>query len=253
MDLYLTEDANDAVAILEARKAIFALMSETNGSLVTGVESVEYLGPDLTDTSAAQGDSSKNVNYESDQSLDSGFAVLVAVGSFFVFVAMFAAYRYKRSDDNKDGPSTIAAGSHITGASSTMSGSSGPISPFSAMLPDAYQLNEPNTMSAILEDNSDSASHSQSRSSDIMISDCGYTTEEDSHDQSYLQSFTNDDPILGAQKMDSCESEEDYLFDTGDISFDLPAVSVPSPVELSAVSEEDSSPQNEELGKEFTA
>jgi hypothetical protein len=41
MDLYLTEDTkNDDVAILEARKAIFALMSEINGSLVMGVESV---------------------------------------------------------------------------------------------------------------------------------------------------------------------------------------------------------------------
>jgi hypothetical protein len=37
----------------KARKAIFALMSEINGSLVMGVKSVEYLVPELNNTLAA--------------------------------------------------------------------------------------------------------------------------------------------------------------------------------------------------------
>jgi hypothetical protein len=75
-------------------------------------------------------------------------------------------------------------------------------------------------MSAILEDESDSASHA--RSSDIMVSESGYTTDDGDSVQSsnkghfsYLQSLSHAPPTLGARKMGDEASDDDYLFDTG--------------------------------------
>jgi hypothetical protein len=71
-----------------------------------------------------------------------------------------------------------------------MSGSSGPISRSLAMLPDAYQLNESNIMSAIFEDNSDLACHIQGHGgSDIMVSDCGYYTPKEDCVDPFLINF----------------------------------------------------------------
>jgi hypothetical protein len=211
MDLYLVREADKDVAFLEARKAIRNLMSETNGLVVTGIENVNYLRPALSDTDGLEGSQSIAATERNEQ-LGSGLVTLAALGSFFVLVAMIAAYRYNRTGDRDDSKLTIDPnGSQITGASSNLSRGPSPLSPFSAMLPNAYRLNEPDSMSAILEGDSDS---SIDRSHDIVVSDSGYT-EEDSRDVSYMQGFTND-PVLGAHKMDEYDAEEDYLFDTGD-------------------------------------
>jgi hypothetical protein len=223
MDLYLVPGADKDGAVVEATKAIRDLMSKTDGLDVTGIVKVEYLGPVLSDASAATEGETRGTNTElsnNDGSLDSGMLVLVALGSFFVVVATIAAYRCKRNIENadKDGPLTIATGSQITGASSNISSNisadSSTLSPFSAMIPNAYRLNEPDSMSAILED-SDSASNGRD-TSDIIVSESGYT-EDDSRDHSYLQSIMND-PVLGAEKMEDYEEGEDFIFDTGEAS-----------------------------------
>ncbi len=154
MDLYLVPGTDQGEAFLEARKAIRELMS-TNGLVVTGIENVEYLAPDLSDTDALEGSQSIAAT-ERGETLGSGLVTLVAVGSFFVLVAMCAAYRYKQSGDRDESKLTIdPQESRITGVSSNLSGGISPISPFSAMLPNAYRLNEPDSMSAILEGDSD--------------------------------------------------------------------------------------------------
>jgi hypothetical protein len=217
MDLYLLPVADKDIAVLEARKAIRVLMSKTDGLDVTGIDKVEYLAPGLSDASAATEGETRGIKLSNnDGTLDSGMLVLVALGSFFVVVATIAAYRFKRNDENsdKDGPLTIATGSQITGASSNISADSSTLSPFSAMLPNAYRMNEPYSMSAILED-SDSASNARD-TSDIIVSESGYT-EDDSRDNSYLQSIMND-PVLGAEKMEDYEEGEDFIFDTGEAS-----------------------------------
>ena len=179
---------------------------------LTGVEKVRYLAPSLNEAAALEGGSTslqsgRNNNNNSD------VAVLVGVGSVFLIVAVLAAYRFRKTTD-KD-PALTVTGSQITGVDSNLSGGSGPASPpspFSAMLPTAYRLNDSDTMSAILEGDSDS---NQSRS-DIIVSDSGYT-DDDSRDQSYLHALSND-PVLGAQKMDEYDDDDDdddYLFDTG--------------------------------------
>ena len=234
MDLYLTKDADDDVAFLEARKAIQDIMSTTGGlDGLVNIRNVEYLKPELTETDALEeNDESNGVRVASDgDRIGSGVVTLAALGCFFMLAAGVAAYRFKRNDEDDkqaDGTLTIDPnGSQLTGADSNLSGdtSTSPVSvsPYSGMLPNPYRMNEPDTMSAILEGDSDSAS--QTPSHDIVVSDSGYTEEDSRGDVSYMQGVLND-PVLGAHKMEDYDDDGDYLFDTSaDASDILPSAS----------------------------
>jgi hypothetical protein len=218
MDLYLEPGSETDTAVYEARSAIRELMMEsTLLDGVAGIERVKYLAPDLDDTSAVvtdnTGDSLASENGR--DSLNLGLLMLLGFGSVFVVIAFIVGYSYKRQEDKEDNSPTLATGSYITGVNSDLSAETGsrspaPISPFSAMIPDAYRLHNPDTMSAILESDSDSAS--QAQSSDIFVSESGYT-EEDSIDMSYIQSLEAlaHEPVLGAHRMDDYD-DDDLIF-----------------------------------------
>jgi hypothetical protein len=75
------------------------------------------------------------------------------------------------------------------------------------MLPTAYNLHDPETMSAILEGDSDSESRAQSS---VIVSEGGFTSDGDSIVDESMYT-TNLDPVLGAQKMED-EADEDRAF-----------------------------------------
>lgn len=134
---------------------------------------------------------------------------MVAVGSTFLFIAVFVAFRRRRRNgDDADRPSVLV-GSHYSGEMSPANSGSTD-NGFSNMLPHAYTQRDPYAMSAILEDSSDTAS--QTRSSSIIVSDCGYT-DDSSRDQSFVNAVQSEEPTLGAWGIDDYEHEDDYLFD----------------------------------------
>lgn len=216
MFIFLEEGADTDTAINEMRKAIKAIMSEVEGLSIPNVKHVKYISPKLSDPdSAEENPSSQPDRIQPDETVSSrAIPVLSAMGGLFVIGGMIAAYRMRTQEtETIDGPSTIVGGS--TGAASQSSLSKSldePQSPFSGMLPGAYQMGGQYPMGAILEDASDSGSYS--RTSDIIVSDCGYTDEDSSRDHSYQHSMLHDDSsILGARGTDDYDAEEDVLFD----------------------------------------
>jgi hypothetical protein len=221
MGLYLEEGAAADNAIYESRLKIQDLMFEVNGTSAEGVVKATYLGPDLVDASNVESSNRDgNFEYGNSSTLTPAYTALIAIGGLILIATVLVSYRFRRSREGKDEGSLIfAAGSELTTANTSVTGSSAPKSPFSAMLPSPYRLERDPNMSAILEDGSDSGSHA--RSSDIMVSESGYTTDDgDSVQSVYLQSLSNAPPTLGARKKDD-DSDDDYLFDT---EFDIVSV-----------------------------
>ena len=224
--IYLEDGANADVAIYETRKAIQGIMSMPQSFPIPQVHSVQYLGPALSNPSAAetsQGGSKAVPNGGSNTT--SAVPILSAVGGFFLLISMFAAYRSRREKEQTvDGPSTIAPASDMSaGDTSTVNNPGTPAPPFTGMVPGAYRMKSSYTMNAILEDGSDVASYS--RDSDIIVSECGYTDDDSStRDPSYLNSMLQEDPILGAKGIEEYDSEEDYL----DEASELPSLKLSS-------------------------
>jgi hypothetical protein len=219
MGLYLEKGADADSAVYASRQKIQDLMLQVNGTSAPGVVKAAYLGPVLVAPSNAEASNRVvNVN-DNSTTLTPAYTALIAVGGLILIAAVLVSYRRKGSREGKDGGAlTVAAGSDLTTANSSVTGSSNPKSPFSAMLPSPYRLDQDPNMSSILEGESDSAS--QARSSDILVSESGYTTDDSDSVQSlhkenflYAQSLSNAPPTLGARKMGD-ESDDDYLFDT---------------------------------------
>lgn len=221
MFLYLQEDANVDIAVFETRKAIQEMMRGITPGWISKVEGVEYLAPDLSDPSAAETSEANSSQPSNEISSSPAIPILSAVGAVFFVLTLVAAYRFRKDrPEALDGPSTVGP-STLTGGPGTPKAAGAsleeppadtPAPPFTGMLPGVYRQSY--RMGAILEDGSDSASYS--RSSDIIVSECGYTDDDSSRDHSYLNSMLNEDPILGARGMDEDyePDDSDYLYDT---------------------------------------
>ena len=221
--LLLKEGADSDIAVFEIRKAAQSAMSKTGSFSIPKVASIEYLLPDLSSPSSAETtDRGESNSLESgNDGASSTVSVLSAIGGLFVVVAMVAAYRMRKEKvDGRSivGPSTVfGESSQSAGDGSPRSGSpTSTLSPYGGMKPAAYPLGDSFGMNTILEDN-------QSRgSSEIIVSDCGYTTDDSSRDQSYTNSVVHDDSsILGARGAmplfdhndDDDEDDDEVLFD----------------------------------------
>lgn len=217
--IYLGAEAATDVAMYETRKAIRALMNQAQSFSIENVQSFEYLAPNLVDPAGVETSNSGSKTLQNQEgNSTSAVSILSALGGFFVVLAMFAAYRFRKDQQQIiDGPSTISPASEITAGDTSISNNSGtPSPPFTGMLPGNYRMRAPYSMTAILEDSSQA---SISRDSDIIVSECGYTDDDaSSRDQSYLNSMLNDDPILGARGMEEYDdSDDDYLYDNSEL------------------------------------
>ena len=213
----LKEEADSDIAVFEIRKAVQSAMSKTDSFSIPKVASIEYLSPDLSSPSSAETtDKGESNSLEGGKDgASSTVSVLSAIGGLFVVVAMVAAYRMRKDRvDSKSivGPSTVFGESSQSAGdgSSPRTGS-----PYGGMLHGTYQLGGSFGMNTILEDN-------QSRgSSEIIVSDCGYTDDDSSRDQSYAMSVVHDESsILGARgamplydHSDDDEDNDEVLFD----------------------------------------
>eukprot|EP00934_Nitzschia_sp_Nitz4_P000964 Nitzschia sp. Nitz4//scaffold166_size90379//74449//76459//NITZ4_005070-RA/size90379-augustus-gene-0.17-mRNA-1//-1//CDS//3329538235//964//frame0 len=208
MDIYLEEEADESIAILESRRFIQNLLEEVGAVDVDNVVDIEYLSPDLSDTSPITG----NEGGDRDATLGGDnrsvtVPVILSVGALFVAFAVVGAARYRRRENDLDGP-TIASG----GPSVATGNESGLTHDYdSNFLPGAYQTGTA-TMSAIPEDSSDSA---RNTNTSLIISDCGYT-DDSSRDMSFVNTVLNEDPTLGARGIDDYEHDDDYIFDHED-------------------------------------
>jgi hypothetical protein len=220
MFIYLEEGADQDIAVLETRREIRDNMSAFIASSIPKVESLEYLAPDLPNPSSAESAETRTVQNNEIVS-STVIPILSAVGAVFVMLTLVAAYRFRKErTEQLDGPSTIGPPATMGGSSTVANASPAlsnnpdtPAPAFSGMLPGTYRQSY--RMGAILEDGSDSASYS--RTSDIIVSECGYTDDDSSRDQSYLSSMLHEDPILGARGMDEeYEPDDEYLYDTSE-------------------------------------
>jgi len=219
----LKEEADSDIAVFEIRKAVQSAMSKTASFSIPKVASIEYLSPDLSSPSSAETtDKGESNSLEGGKDgASSTVSVLSAIGGLFVVVAMVAAYRMRK--DKVDSRSIVGP-STVLGESSQSAGDGSPRSggPYGGMLHGAYQLGGSFGMNTILEDNLSRGS------SEIIVSDGGYTDDDSSRDQSYAFSVVHDDSsMLGARgAMPLCDHNDD---DDGDdeVLFDE---QIPSPV-----------------------
>lgn len=207
MNIYLKDDADIDIAVFETRKAVFDSMSETGLLTISKVDSITYLGPPLSDPTAVETTNSGTEDGVSRDEAGRVLSVIAALGGCFVLVAVVAAYRYRRETADKlDDPSAIDhADSQLTSMPSSESGNS---APFAGI----FRFRQTD-MASIMEASSESTS--QAPSTSIIVSESGYS-DDDSRDNSYMNSVLNDESMLGARKMDEIEPEDDYLFDNDD-------------------------------------
>jgi hypothetical protein len=218
MQLILEQTVNGEAAKQDLLFGIRGTMQKEDFPQVDGIVAVWYLEPELSDVAAIEEDNGSEGSVDAvGAGVSEGAVVAFAALGIFVFGAlMLAVYRLRGSTSHADGSLTLeGGGSNATGIDSC---GSNPISPFSAMLPKAYMLHDQDTMSAILEGDSDSESRAQSS---VFISEGGYTSDGDSHQDSLYATHIN--PVLGAQKLDddNLEADREFLFDT---SMDLDEV-----------------------------
>jgi hypothetical protein len=211
MTMFLEQTVNGEAAKQDLLFGVRDTMQKTDFPQVDGVVAVWYLEPDLTDISGIEDDSGADGAIGgSSPGFSEGVVVAFATLGIFVFAALtLAVYRFRGNRHAEDdGVLTIGAGSDVTGIQSN---GSKPMSSFSAMLPQAYRMNDQDAMSAILEVDSDSDSRAQSS---VIVSDGGYTSDGDSLQDSVYTSHIS--PVLGAQKVDDDNLENDraFLFET---------------------------------------
>ena len=230
MFIFLEENADTDIAVLETRKAIKLLMSEADNFQIPTVERVKYLAPDLSESDAAETPRTPQANTVQTNGDGSSptVPILSAMGGLFVVLALVATYRLRRKEtETVDGPSTVADTSTLAATQASLSKSPGrtvSASPFTGILPHGYKITEEYPMGAILEEASESASHS--RTSEIIVSDCSYTDEESSRDHSFQQNmFHDDNSILGGRGMDESDADDEVLFDENESTSSRPKVS----------------------------
>merc|ERR1712238_380114 len=156
-----------------------------------------YLEPELNDASGISDGS--DVIVDKKQSIDNSFSAgavtaFAALGIFVIAALVLGIFRMRRRQP--DGVSTLGPGSYLT--TQTNNEYTLKQTPFSTMLPNSYKLDEPDTMSCIMEGDYDSDKCQNS----VIVSDGGYTSDG------------------GAQKIDeeNMETDRELLFDNDDIS-----------------------------------
>lgn len=210
-------------AIYHTRKSILNLLNVEIGSIDgDGISSVRYLAPDLG-TSALQEDQSNSKSLTNGKSLSAPTVVMVSLAVVCVVIALTAGYRYKKRGDDAAAASTIGpGGSQLSLASSKLSFGSNSTPGFAAMMPPSYRLGESHCMDAILEGDSSDTS-SQARSSELIVSDSGYSSEGSSIDLPSM--YHSKGNILGAHRMDEGHSRDDcddYLYEESNSDIQSP-------------------------------
>ncbi|KAL3903109.1 MAG: hypothetical protein SGILL_010570, partial [Bacillariaceae sp.] len=205
MELILEQSANGQAIRNDILARIQEAMASGAFDSIPEIIGVYYLGPDLSTIAEAQGGSEtlgRDTTVEGGEFSPGALAAFAGIG-FVVVFGMMIVFR-KRSRNADSGSLSLEPGSAMTSRAETPTKSS----PFSAMLPQAYNLHDPETMSAILEGDSQSES-----SGSVIVSEGGFTTDgEDSMQGDSV--YTNTlGPTLGARKQDDDREDKDLLFD----------------------------------------
>ncbi|KAG7363948.1 hypothetical protein IV203_037150 [Nitzschia inconspicua] len=215
MSLYLEQSANEEAVINEIRFNIQSVMQRTDFAVLPEVVRVWYVGPEISAVSeinrgSGDDDQPPAGSQEFNSAISTGGVVAFAALGLFVFGAlMLGVFRVRGRNAAVDGTLTIEPDSTITKNAGDPPTPSSKVSPFSAMLPKAYNLHDPETMSAILEGDSDSDSRADVGS--IIVSEGGFTTdgEESTIDGSVYTSKVK--PVLGAHKTDEDDAPNDSV------------------------------------------
>jgi hypothetical protein len=177
----------------KAKALIQEIMENPNfGKDIWGFVDANYLSP--SNDSPPIIDSGNRVATNESADLGTGAIVLAAIGSVAFIFFVTSVYYWRRTSPRERGENgSVMEGAATQAAGSTLfmieSGSpcEGRISPFSEMLPSAYRFNENmSILSGSQNDHLDivlerSEESSIGERSELLVSDCGYTTEgEDS-------------------------------------------------------------------------
>ena len=200
LTIYISQDADFELAKYYTLTAIREALALTDGQ-VSGLVKAAYLGPEIVNPSAIGAAEIDTAGISPGPSDVNTSLVLFAVGGCAFAASVGLIYYLRRHGSASSGAATQAAGSdQQTGRED----GDRPLSPFSEMLPSAYRFDQDGNMSAILELDDESAT----QRSGIVVSDSGFTTEEDcSIAQSIAISMDGtaslnriDSPVLGARK-----------------------------------------------------
>jgi hypothetical protein len=225
MRLYMPESENANYVFYQARTAIKSILDNPRfHDNVIGLIKSTYLGPAIViPTSFTDGDSIKGNQPKDGETLGVTSLVLVAVGSAALIVFVGSVYYMRRDSRSSgaggaDGNATQAAGSSIHDYTFPfVSPRPMSTSPFSEMLPNAYQFNENMSilsggmsilsgnvegLEAVLEQSDEEAqsprtvqSPAHTDTSSILVSESGYTTDAaDDYDEDLDVSLSFDVP-----------------------------------------------------------
>jgi hypothetical protein len=215
MQLYLPEEEDANYVFYQARTVIMSIIDNPEfHNNVIGLLKATYLGPPIViPTSFTEGEGINNESESGQEPLGLTSLVLVAVGSAALIVFVGSVYYMRRDSRDSssfsameaEGNATRAAGSSFQDDTtfpfivSPREASPRATSPFSEMLPDAYQFNENMSilsggmsilsagvegLEAVLERSDEEAqSPAHTDTSSIMVSDAGYTTDAGEDDE----------------------------------------------------------------------
>jgi hypothetical protein len=209
MRLYLPDSEDANYVFYQARTVIKSIIDSPEfHNNVIGLLKATYLGPPIViPTSFTEGEGIKNESEGGQETLGVTSLVLVAVGSAALIVFVGSVYYMRRDSHSEfsameaEGNATRAAGSSFQDDNtfpfivSPRVPSPRATSPFSEMLPNAYQFNENMSilsggmsifsagdegLEAVLErsdEEAQSPANTDTDTSSIMVSDAGYTTD----------------------------------------------------------------------------
>jgi hypothetical protein len=239
MRLYMPESEDPNYVFYQARTAIKSILDNPSfHDNVVGLLKSTYLGPAIVIPSSFTGGDSIKGNQPKGGTLGVTSLVLVAVGSAALIVFVGSVYYMRRdsssSDRGIDGNATQAAGSSVNDYSFPfVSPQARSNSPFSEMVPNAYQFNENLSilsggmsihsggmsilsghvegLEAVLEQSDEEAqsprtapSPAHTDTSSILVSEAGYTTDAASSEDDLDVSLSFDVPrSLYAKTTDS--------------------------------------------------
>jgi len=213
MVMYLENDADEQVAVNDMLYSIRNTMQRYDFPSMNKIVQTWYLEPELNDASGISDGS--DVIADKKQSIDNSFSAgavtaFAALGIFVIAALVLGIFRMRRRQP--DGVSTLGPGSYLT--TQTNNEYTLKQTPFSTMLPNSYKLDEPDTMSCIMEGDYDSDKCQNS----VIVSDGGYTSDGGSQQNEIYPPHL--EPVLGAQKIDeeNMETDRELLFDNDDIS-----------------------------------
>jgi hypothetical protein len=222
MLLYLEKSVNEKDAIYDIRSNIQRIMQRNDFMLLPEIIRVWYVGPVISSVSEINsGNEPSSAPLQDGSAISTGGAVAVGALGFFVVAALLLAMFRARGRNPPNVDDTIGTMGHESSLITTIVGIDTPaapspnkISPFTAMLPQAYNLHDTETMSAILEGDSDSDSRASSGS--VIVSDGGFTTDGEESSGDCCGSTSNLEPVLGHHKMeDETPNDSVLLFEDG--------------------------------------